>query len=388
MEILLLIAIVAVGASGLFVAFTFNDRMEKSFAPLISNAVKSISQKIGQEVATTHGELREHIQATTDEVRQNRDLVRRLGADGGETRQQLRAHADELRNIREPLGRLEAGSGELRQQVQAQAGELQGNAEILRRLEAANLELRQQMQAITDEARRNSDLVKQLGERVGAQQNQIVGDLARMDHRVAELADSLVDQNARISGIYRYVIRREAPAGSPPDDDSLLLAMLEAESYVNDKGWGGRPYLYALTEQLSTFASNSASSAGLQDAREDALELVDQEWQLPGGDLMGSLAGVHWPPDVVGCVLVAELAALPPMAAEDFRVDPDGAGHWADPHPDSRPARLVVGVCRDGKHKCGLRIHGEDDMRLCADGADDLVTTLLQTFQRARPIAG
>jgi hypothetical protein len=380
MEILLLIAIIAVGASGLFVAFTFNERTQRNFAPLIASAAENISQEIDQKIAATREQLVKLIQAATYEARQNTDLVRRLGADGRELRQQVRAHAGELRDIREPLRRLEAGSDALRQQGKAQAEESRDNTEILRRLETADLELRQQIQAITDEARRNVELVKQFSERVAAQQHQFSGHLARMDHRVAEFSDSLADQAARISGIYRYVIRRERSVGSPADNETLLLAMYEAESYVNDKGWSGRPYLYALTEQASTMTSNGEPEAGMQGSRADALELVDQEWLPSDGDLMGSLAAIQWPADVVGCVLVAELGALPPVAAEDLRLNLGAAGHWADPHPDSRAARLVVGVRRDGEHKCGLRIHGESGMQVRVDVAGDLINALLQTF--------
>lgn len=347
MEILLLIAIIAVGTSGLYVAATFNSRTRKNFAPLMDDAAKNI----GKEMAPTREELGREMQAITDELREGGDLLRRLEAAGGELRQQVQAHADELRD----------------------------GTELLRRLEAASGGLRQQMQAITDEVRRNSELVKHFDEQFGARQDQLGGDLAQLDHRVAEFGDSLTHQSSRISGTYRYIIRQETLAGSSTENDSLLLAMLEAESYADDKGWGGRPHLYALTEKTSTVAADGESAAGIRGARHDALVLVDRG-RLPDGDLVEVLAGIHWPADVAGCVLVTELAALSPGGEEDAPIDPVAAGQWTSVHPDGRAARLAVGIRRSGEHKCGLRIKGEDEMHVRTDLAGDLVAALLRTF--------
>jgi hypothetical protein len=375
MEILLLIAIIAVGASGLYVAATFNSRTRQNFAPLMDDAAKNI----GKEIAATRGELGRQMQAITDDVRQSTDPIRRLEAASGKLQEQVQAHADELRDSTELLRRLEAASGELRQQMQAHADELRDSTEPLRRLEAASGELRQQMQTITDEVRRNSELVKHLDEQFGARQNQLGEDLAQLDHRVAEFSDSLTHQSSRISGIYRYVIRQETLAGSSAENDSLLLAMLEAESYEDDKGWGGRPHLYALTEKTSTVAADRESAAGIRGARHDALVLVNRG-RLPDGDLVEVVAGIHWPADVVGCVLVTELAALSPGGEEYAPIDPVAAGQWTSVHPDGRAARLAVGIRRSGEHKCGLRIKGEDEMHARTDLASDLVAALLRTF--------
>jgi F0F1-type ATP synthase membrane subunit b/b' len=319
MEILLLIAIIAVGASGLYVAVTFNTRTKQNFAPLMNDAEKNIDEKI--EAAS--GELRQQVQAVTDELRRNRELV----------------------------GHLEAASGELRQQVQA----------------------------FTDELRQDRELLKRLDEQIDTRHNQLGKDLAQLDRRVAELRESLAQQNDQISGIYRYAMRQETQAGSSAENDSLLLAMLEAESYVDGKGWDGRPHLYALTEKASTAVADREFAAEMRGARRDALVPVEHE-RLPDGDLIEVLAGIHWPADVVGCVLVTELAALPPRNEEDALVDAGAAGQWASTHPDGRPARLAVGVCRSGEHTCGLRIKGEDEIQVRTELAGDFVTALLGTF--------
>jgi hypothetical protein len=375
MEILLVIAIIAVGASGLYVAATFNTRTRQNFTPLMDNAERNL----GKEITAARGALEQTMQAITGEVRRNGDLTRRLEAASGELRQQAQAQADELRNGKALLSRLEAGSGELRQQAQAQADELGNDRELLSRLEAATGELRQQMQVITGELRRNSELIKHFDEETGARQNQLGEDLMKLGHQVAAFGDALADQSSRISGIYRYVISQELLAGSSTEDDSLLLAMLEAESYVDDKGWGGRPHLFALTEKASRGAAGGQSATGIRGARPDALVLVDRG-RLPEGNLVTVLADIRWPEDVVGCVLVTELAALPRGSEEGAPIDPDAAGQWTSTHPDGRTARLAVGIRVSGEYKSGLRIKGEDEMHIRTDLAPDLVAALQRTF--------
>ena len=322
MEILLLIAILAVGASGLYVAATCNTRAKRNFAPLDDAAEK---------IEAARGQLGQQVQGIGGELQRNTELVRYL----------------------------EAASRELGQQVQGIAGELRRNTELVRHLEAASGELRWQVQAVTEELRQDRERVKHSDEQIEARQNQHGRDLALLDHRVAELRESLTQQSTRISRIYRYVMRQETQAGSSAENNSLLLAMLETESYVDDKGWDGRPHLYALT------------AAEMSDSRPAALIPVEHE-RLPDGDLIEVLAGIHWPADVVGCVLVTELAAAP--------VDALAAGEWTSTHPDGRSARLAVGVCRSGEHTCGLRIKGEDEVQVRPELAPDLVTALLGTF--------
>src|SRR5437763_12767840 len=107
---------------------------------------------------------------------------------------------------------------------------------------------------------------------------------------------------------------------------------------------GKPPQVYALAEKISPVSADHKLYAKIRDARPDVVILVEQE-PLPGGDLIEVLASIHWPEDVVGCVLVAELTALPPGSKEDAPIDPVMAEQWASTHPDGRPARLAVGVC-------------------------------------------
>ena len=120
--------------------------------------------------------------------------------------------------------------------------------------------------------------------------------------------------------------------------------MLEAESYVDDQGW--------------TDASTHALTVGL---------VLTEREPLPDGDLVTALASVHWPRDVVGCVMVAELACLSARGLESSLSDLVSADEWTSPHPDGRVARLAVAVLRSGEHAGCLRIKGEDTVQVRTD---------------------
>ena len=130
------------------------------------------------------------------------------------------------------------------------------------------------------------------------------------------------------------------------------------------KGWGERPHLYALTEPTSPEPRTVSALTRCSGARPDALVPVEQE-RLPDGDLVDGPRGIHWPADVVGCVLVTEL--VDPAAEKRGRSRPSTRSRRGNGRALGRtdvPARLVVGVRRSGEHMCGLRIKGEDDVQV------------------------
>lgn len=326
MEILLLIAIITTAVSALYVAANFNKRTRQNFTQLMGGA----SGNIDNQIAATRRQLEQQLTEITEELAIHGKLLRSLGAASDELRAQVRAAGDEIRDGKEPLRQLEATVGELRQK----------------------------MQLITGEMRLNSELTKHFDEQLGAHQERLDGDVTQLDRRFTEFSDSLARQNSRISGIYKYVTRQVTPDGSPTESDSLLPAMFEAESQVDDKGWGGQPQLYALTE---------------------ALAILDQQ-PLPDGDLADVLPGIHWPADVAGCVLIIELSALSAWDVKHTPVDPAMPVDWTSTHPDGRAARLAVGVRRSGEHAYGLRIKGEEELQIRNNLAGDLVAALLRTF--------
>jgi hypothetical protein len=159
----------------------------------------------------------------------------------------------------------------------------------------------------------------------------------------------------------------------------LAVAVLEAESSRARDGWGKPPQLYSLAAKAAVIATYPELEAEICEAPEDSLIPIKQE-PLPAGEPLEVLASVHWPDDVTGCVLVTELIVLPPEAESEALPDPEKIEQWASDHPGSRPARLAVGVSREGDYACILRLQGDDSVQFDPQLADDLVTALLETF--------
>jgi tetrahydromethanopterin S-methyltransferase subunit G len=350
MEILLLVAVIVVAASGLYVAATFNKRSELNAAPLIDriDQIKTTASDQGQQIQVITGELRGVRELTTQGFGEIQGRLDR-------TDRRIQAITGELQRVREPA--------------------TQGFGEIQGRLDQTD----RQIADISSQLLAEIGTIRHLSERIGMRQDEFDADLRQLDRRVAQLGESLVQQAARIREIRDHAKSQGMRPWSSSRMDSLALAMLEAESHMDRKGWGQPPRLYALTEKISPTAADHELSADMQDTRPGELVPVEQD-PLPEGDLIEALAEIHWPEDVVGCVLVTELTSLPPGRKEDGPSDPVVAEQWTSPRPDGRPARLAVGVCRKGEHKCGLRIKGEDDVQLRVELADNLVTALLGTF--------
>jgi hypothetical protein len=321
MEILILIAVIGVGASALFVAATFNVRIRKIIDPLVKEAAEDICEQIK------------------------------------ETNKELERQALSIASARQ-----------------------QDNE----RVEQGNNRLTKQVQAIDEDFRRYRQAVsRHLDERIGTLydqlSNQVRNDLGRVDRRLTQFTEPFSQQNAHIREIRNYVRRQGMQAQGFEARDSLFLAMLEAESHGESRGWGQPPRLYALTAAVAAEAVDREFTAEMRDARRDVLVPVARE-PLPDGDLIAGLASVRWPEDVVGCVLVAELTDLASSSAAAGPGDPVAAGRWASTHPDSRPARLVVGVRRTGEYRCGLRIKGEADFQAGPEWTSELAGVLLDAF--------
>jgi hypothetical protein len=72
MEIVLVVAIVAVAATGLYVATTFNKRTRQTTAPVVDNAVRDIFEHI----RATADDLRRQLQLIADDLHQEREQQR------------------------------------------------------------------------------------------------------------------------------------------------------------------------------------------------------------------------------------------------------------------------------------------------------------------------
>jgi TolA-binding protein len=134
MEILLVVATLAVGVAVLYVTVTLRTRTRQSTAPLIDGAVKDLS---GQLEATT-GELKGQLQLMADELQRDREDTRL-----------------EERKIQ---GRLDHADSRL----SSLASQLMAELETIRRL----------------------------GEHIGARQDQLSGDLRQLDHQVAQISEA------------------------------------------------------------------------------------------------------------------------------------------------------------------------------------------------------
>ncbi len=315
MEILVLIAVIAVGASALYVALTFNIRIEKRIDPLMRDTKQDILDKI----EGVGGALEQKIQKITTDLRQ-------------------------------------AASGELEEQIKP----------------------------IREELRQEGELIAGLTGKIDTWQDQLGPDelkknLAQLGERVAQLGESLDRQSAQLSETYSQVMSQGKRAGTSAETDPLVLATLEAESHADRKGWGMPPRLYALTEKISPADASRERSGQMKDDRPGGLVPVARE-PLPDGEPIEFLADIHWPGDVVGCVLVTELTDLSARNGGSAPIDPVAAGQWASAHPDGRPARVAVGVRRNGEYTCALRIKGEYDVKIRTEMAGDIVAALRGTF--------
>jgi len=358
MDIFILIAIIFVGASGLYVALKFDTRTQKTITkyvhPLIESEAKSIGEKIDASSAAGKegdADLRNLIH---DIPRQQREAID--SGLGQQTREIAEAH--------------DGTNLELRQQADRIITELR---------EATGSELRLQVQKLVAELRQERELVLHLVDELDTHQDQLRKDLAQLDNRVAHLGDSLTWQGAQLTDIYRRTSSQGNLAGISPEAIPLALAMLEAESHADRRGWGTSPQLYALTAAVSLVTADHTPLAEMRYGRPDRLILAAHE-SLPSDGLIEALADIRWPGDVVGCVLITEFTDLPARGEDDAPLDPDAGAQWANPHPDGRPARLAAGVRRSGEHLCAFRIKGDSDFQVRNEMAGDIVTALLGTF--------
>jgi chromosome segregation ATPase len=155
MEILLLVAVIVVGVSGLYVAATFNRRTRQNAAPLVNEAVKGISR----QVAETGENLGQQLHEIDSQLQQERELV-----DQDITRTQERLdHADM---------RLSSIAGQL-------------SAEL--------------------------DTIKHQCAQIGAWQDHFGSVVQQqLDHQTAQLGESLARLSAQVAAIESYIRSQKA----------------------------------------------------------------------------------------------------------------------------------------------------------------------------------
>jgi len=322
MDVFLLLAVIAVGASGLFVAATLNGRTRQTTEPLIKEAVVQISGKIDKALTERLKELRTGLV---------RELVERE-----------------------------------RQRAQVQSEQIDGLVSDMKRQAQANVaQIRAELEA---QGAQTQAQIDQIGSRIA----DVVSRTTTTEPGKPEPA-SAGSSAAEISPGEITMTQVTDPS------HRLTVAVLEAESSCELEGWGNPPQLFALAVKAKLIDDNPDLAAEIRAAPEDALISVKQP-PLPAGEPGAVLAGIYWPDDVSGCVLVAETLVLPQKAREEAPHDPAAVEQWAKNQPGAGSARLAVGVTRDGQYTCLLRRQGENSVQLDPELADDLVTALLETF--------
>ncbi len=163
------------------------------------------------------------------------------------------------------------------------------------------------------------------------------------------------------------------------EDPRLARAVREAEDFVGAAGWDQHPLMFALVPTAELLSAQPELADQLDSA---VFYTPIAQDPLPAGELADALDQLVWPPAVAGCILVQEIVVLPPSAQADLPTDPTAAAATAAVHPDRTEARLAVGVLRDGKAACLMRLRGEHSETPLsgADLAPNLVTALHLTF--------
>lgn len=172
----------------------------------------------------------------------------------------------------------------------------------------------------------------------------------------------------------------------PPAPPARLQALaLELDRHAAETGWDAPPRLYALveTEDLLRREPALAATLGLAASEPGHLTPVDQGDLPDHASLDELLAGILWPPEVLGAALTVERVMVPPSVERDMPQDEASAVTWLAQHPERQEVRLVVTVLRDGSRACAIRLRAHDDEQSVLTGRDlvpGLADALAETF--------
>ncbi len=174
-------------------------------------------------------------------------------------------------------------------------------------------------------------------------------------------------------------------ASIPPVTTFLSRLTIDIEKHVAAVGWDRPPQLFALVEtaDLVHREPQLAEQLGLAVADPGALTPVDQG-ELPAHSSLDELlAGITWPPEVLGAAIAVERLMVPPSAEQGMPQEPGEALRWLAEHPERQEVRIVVAVLRDGSREAAVRLRSHDDDRSVLRGPDlvpGLADALAATF--------
>lgn len=168
------------------------------------------------------------------------------------------------------------------------------------------------------------------------------------------------------------------PTPSTPGEHALAAAVSEIEEFASRFGWDGPVMVFSLVRTHEAAASDPGFAAQLTPAELAAapaehLTPVQQE-DLPQVDSIEELlARLAWPDAVAGAAVVVERTIM----ADDGEVTLAPGSH------PERDVRLAVGVTREGRDWCVLRMRAHDDAASRVQGpglVPGLAEALLGTF--------
>lgn len=148
---------------------------------------------------------------------------------------------------------------------------------------------------------------------------------------------------------------------------------LDLERHTAAAGWDQPTRLFAIVETADLLRREPqlAEQLGIVLAEDPgALTPVDQGELPPNSTLEELLAGIAWPPEVLGAALTVERLMVPPAAEAGMPQTEAEALEWLAGHPDRQEVRLVVAVLRDGSRSSAIRLRAHDDDTSVLTGAD------------------
>ena len=150
----------------------------------------------------------------------------------------------------------------------------------------------------------------------------------------------------------------DAPAGN----QRLDALTLDLERHAAAAGWDQPPHLFALVETADLLRREPqlAADLGLVEGAPGDLTPVDQGDLPDHASLDDLLAGIAWPPEVLGTALAVERLMVPPAVETAMPQDEGAALQWLAEHPERQEVRLVVAVLRDGSRSAALRMRAHD----------------------------
>ena len=162
------------------------------------------------------------------------------------------------------------------------------------------------------------------------------------------------------------------PAEAAPVNARLDALALDLERHAAAAGWDQPPHLFALVETADLLRREPqlAAQLGLGEGDPGDLTPVDQGDLPAHGGLDELLAGIAWPPEVLGAAVTVERLMVPPAVEKDMPQDEGEALRWLGEHPDRQEVRLVVAVLRDGSRSAALRMRAHDDETSVLTGRD------------------